>query len=77
MQDCQKVITSKILASEIFQEETQQFIHIKKNFFACFFISGKGSSNLLFMDGKTRINGEVYCKILVFAKKEMDKLLLI
>ncbi len=26
------------------------------------------------MDGKTRINGEVYCKILVFAKKEMDKL---
>ena len=26
------------------------------------------------MDGKTRINGEVYCKILVFVKKEMDKL---
>ena len=38
------------------------------------FISGKGSSKLFFLDGKTRINGEVYCKILHFASKELKRL---
>ena len=38
------------------------------------FISGKGSSKLYFLDGKTRINSVVYAKILKFCQKEMNRL---
>ena len=38
------------------------------------FISGKGSSDLYFYDGKTRMNSQEYCKILQFAKEQMDDL---
>ena len=38
------------------------------------FISGKGSSDLLFIDGKTSLNSKTYAKILKFAKKQMSNL---
>ncbi len=38
------------------------------------FISGKDSSKLYFLDGKTRINSVVYAKILKFCQKEMNRL---
>ncbi len=37
-------------------------------------ISRRGSSDLYFMDGKKRIDSKAYCKILKFAKKQMEKL---
>ncbi len=38
------------------------------------FISGKGSSDLLFIDGKERLNSKTYLKILKFAKQQMNDL---
>ena len=38
------------------------------------FISGKGSSDLLFIDGKKSLNTKNYSKILKFAKRQMDDL---